>query len=351
MNRTPPLILVAMLSLYMHPAWALEPVNTTNVKLVNPALIKRDALEVDEVDFSPAQKLKIQNVMQDLDVQVKNAFKGNEALQAEMNGELKKIDALQDDAARRNAIKAYQAKYGKRYQAILAKSNINLGSFASRLNADLPDMQFNVTNSLSIKGLSKTMQAQSSSNAQAQSNSNPQAQSTAEVREITLGLNDFEDNIDNDGCPSSAQKGERNKLVANTLYDNNKSCDVLIERSARVAVPKRTKVTITINADLKTEVTSYGSYNYALAKIPVASGPIVEAKSVLTTPLGWPDDATDEVFNKQVIKTYTNNSNNEEIILRKVAKLRVKRSLGFLGVGLAYSAMENLSVKVKFEPL
>jgi hypothetical protein len=336
------LILALLASLGTQSTWALEPVNTTNVKIVNPALIKRDALELDEEDFSPAQKLKIQNVMQDMGTQVKNAFKGEEALQAEMSGELKKISALKDNAARSSAIKAYQAKYGKRYQAILAKGNINLNTFASRLNADLPDMQFNVTNSLSIKGLSKTMQAQSPPNAQAQSSSG--------VREIALGMNDFLDNVDNKGCDSTFQYRDVNALGASTLISD--SCEVLIERSARVAVPKRTKMTMTITADLKTYVFARSNmYGYALAKIPVASGPKIEAKSSLSVPWNWVDDASDEAFNQQKIKTYTNNSNSEEIIERKVAKLKAKKSFGIDGHGYSDSSLRKMSVIVKFEPI
>lgn len=343
MNRKHPLILAALLSMPIHSVWALEPVKTTNVKLVNPALIKRDVLEVDEVDFSPAQKLKIQNVMQDLDAQVKNAFKGDEALQAEMSGELKKISAIKDDTVRSSAIKAYQAKYGKRYQAILTKGNVNLSTFASRLNADLPDMQFDVTNNLSIKGEAKTMQTQSTSNAQAQSN--------AGVKEVELAMSDYVPSITNEGCTPRSTANNVNAFWA--VADNSDdSCDVLIEKSGRIVVPKRTKVTITIKADLYTKIHAESNmYGYALAKIPVASGPKVEAKSVLTVPFNWSDEANSDAPNKLVIKSYTNNSNSEEIIERKLLKLKAKKSLGFGGSGSSIAHTGNFSVKVKFEPL
>lgn len=339
------LILALLASLGTQSTWALEPVNTTNVKIVNPALIKRDALELDEEDFGPAQKLKIQNVMKDLDAQVKNAFKGEDALQAEMSAELKKITSIKNDAERINFIKAYQAKYDKRYQSILAKSNINLESFASRLNVDIPDLQFNVSNNSSIYGVTKTMLAQRKPL--------PDFKPNTDVNEVKLGMNDFVDEVDENCDPvygATEYPRKVNNLHASTMYDQ---CDVLIKRSARVVVPKRTKVTITITSDLETSVWSGGNtYGYALAKIPVADGlPKIEAKSVLLTAPFTGDFKQFIGPNKLVIKTYTNNSNNEVIIERKVAKLRAITNLGFNTVGTSDAIFNNLSVKVKFEPL
>ena len=338
--RTLTLVTLFTTGLFCQTSPALEAVNTNLVKQINPALIKRDALEnADGIELSPAQKLKIQTVMQDLDTQVKSAFKGDEALQAEMTVELKKISAIKDDAALSSAIRAYQAKYGKRYQSILAKGNINLNNFASRLNADVPEMQFNVTNNLSIKGVAKTLQTQP--------NTNAQAQSSTSTRDVTLGMSDFVDTVENQGCGYQESPTETDNLH----YIAGDDCEILVERSARIVVPPKTKITMTINANLEAHIWAMNNMSgYALTKIPVSSGPKVEAKSTLTVPFMWADSSHSQVSNKTVTKTYTNNSEREEVIERKVAKLRAVTSYGFMGMGSSEVIMSNLSVKVKFEP-
>jgi hypothetical protein len=148
MKLNPHLTIALLTALISQASWALEPVNTT--------LIKPEGLEL---KIKPEQLARIKSISADLDVQIKNAFKGEEALQNEMQAELDKIVKMTDETAKMAAVTAYQNKYKSRYQAVLAKGKINLADVATRLNREVPEMEFTLNPNLTIKGNLKKISA------------------------------------------------------------------------------------------------------------------------------------------------------------------------------------------------
>lgn len=148
MKLTPHLIIVLLTALFSQASLALEGVNT---KIVKP--------EGMELNIKPEQMARIKAISADLDVQIKNAFKGEEALQKEMQAELDKINKITDLNTKRTTITAYQNKYQSRYQAVLAKGKINLADVATKLNSAVPEMEFMLSPNMTFQGKLKKISA------------------------------------------------------------------------------------------------------------------------------------------------------------------------------------------------
>lgn len=143
------LLMAAILSISTPAALALD---SANAAIIKPAGL--------ELKIKPEQLARIKTIGADLDLQIKNAFKGEEVLQNEMQAELEKIVKITDETAKLAAITAYQNKYKSRYQAVLAKGKINLADVAAQFNASVPEVEFVLTPNMTIKGILKKVTAE-----------------------------------------------------------------------------------------------------------------------------------------------------------------------------------------------
>lgn len=109
------------------------------------------------------QEAQIAAVLKANNDQVIAAFKGEDALRANLERELKGIQAQRDPRAKKAAILAFQAKYASAYRAVLAKGKINLAALASQLNSIYPAFAFQVRDGTYLAGVSLNSDAGASS--------------------------------------------------------------------------------------------------------------------------------------------------------------------------------------------
>lgn len=113
--------------------------------------------------IQPAQLSQLKLIAQRQDQRLLQAFRGKEALKSSMEADLRAIQQEPDEDKRDTLIKAYQARNKTAYQAALRESNIDLNRIAREMADASPDMDFRVTENLSIVAAPK-MQASTRKN-------------------------------------------------------------------------------------------------------------------------------------------------------------------------------------------
>lgn len=367
MKLKPHFTIAFLTALISQASWALEPA-------VKPIIIKPEGLEL---KIKPDQMTRIRAISADLDVQVKNAFKGEEALQNEMQAALEKIVKMTDETAKRAAVTTYQNKYKSRYQAILTKNKINLADFAGRLNGAAPEMEFTVTPNMLIKAKPRAItppnpnqifeisqdalqsvavlkQKISKAN-EAQTQTAPaQSQPANTTRTITLNLDDYNDDPQAE-CRFVAGGGNTYenktiKLTGATAVAGG--CTSSNDRKIRYVLPKRTKSTVTVTANLYcyefTAAAGGIAEATASAYIFFGSGSCRVHNYAWGYWAGYEEDRANNVSNTFYLNNTTNQDQTiEELITHNQLDLH---SAGASGAN-AESKISNLTVTVKFEPL
>lgn len=141
---------------------ALSPLNAVAQPALNRAELNTTAL----AKIQPTQLSQLKLIAQRQDQRLLQAFRGKEALKASMEAELRAIQQEPDEDKREGLIKAYQAKNKTAYQTALRESNVDLNAMAREMAVAAPDMDFRVTDNLSIVAAPK-MQAASRKSAPA----------------------------------------------------------------------------------------------------------------------------------------------------------------------------------------
>lgn len=159
--RKSPLTSTVCAALVLMPL-ALSPLTAVAQPALNRAELNTTAL----AKIQPAQLSQLKLIAQRQDQRLLQAFRGKEALKASMEAELRAIQQEPDEDKREGLIKAYQAKNKTAYQAALRESNVDLNAMAREMAVAAPDMDFRVTDNLSIVAAPK-MQAASRKSAPA----------------------------------------------------------------------------------------------------------------------------------------------------------------------------------------
>jgi hypothetical protein len=368
MKLKPHFTAALLTALISQASWALEPV-------VKPIIIKPESLEL---KIKPDQEARIKSITEDMNVQIKSAFKGEEPLQNEMQTELEKIVAMTDETAKRAAVTIYQNKYKSRYQAILTKNKINLADFAGRLNGAAPEMEFTVTPNMLIKAKPRAIKnvnpnqifeisedalqsvavlkqnIKKANEAQTQT-AQAQSQPANTTRTITLNMDNYADDPSR-GC--GLVGGVANTLSNKTIKLTGKvavlgGCDTTNNRTIRFTLPKRTKATVTVTGDLY----CYGfsaavglSISQAIAKAGiVGDNQYCSVRSnALAFMAGYDEDPTNNISHTIYINNTTNQDKTiEQLISENYIHLF---SMG-AGGATAESKISNFTVSVKLEPM
>ena len=122
------------------------------VPRVNAAPVSSLALSKDQIE-------KIRDLGVELDSKMKPELARNEKLTKAMQANLVEIVGLKTAAEKRGAVRAYQEKYRKDYQGMLAKAGVDLQQIAARLRNIVPNTAFLVTPNLTIEGRSRILAA------------------------------------------------------------------------------------------------------------------------------------------------------------------------------------------------
>lgn len=167
--------------------------------------------------FDPAKLNQLNAINQRYDQRILGAFKGKEALKSTMEAELNAIKLEQDAEKRSVMIKAYQAKHGAAYKAMLRDNQINMADMAREMTAAVPDMTFRVVDGLKVVGVSKTEESDQaiSTSSRPQENLPP---STPALRVKNLTTEDYviEKTLQ---CPNDAG----NEIAVSGGYMTNKA--------------------------------------------------------------------------------------------------------------------------------
>lgn len=118
----------------------------------NVALAQEKELSTDMTD---QQKAKLTAIIYELDNKIKPVLAQNQALQSQMQKDIKSLSALKDDKALAAAITNYQAKYNKAYGDILKKAGIDMAAYVKQLSAAFPGLVFSITGGYGIKAEAK----------------------------------------------------------------------------------------------------------------------------------------------------------------------------------------------------
>jgi len=297
-----------------------------------------------EPDITPDQQAKLKTIMDDLDLQVKQAFKGEEKLQLEMDAELKKISLIKDVAGKKAAIDAYQNKYLSRYDSILKKGKVNLNDTVSSLNTIFPDRQFSLTNKLAIIGKTKTSGKATTSSLP------PLAEGPTT---FTLKQSDFTSTKEI-GCALIAGGGVsfgNQSITTNAFSTVAGGCKNLGLQTANIDVPRNTRATFEVAGDFNSTAFAIG--------VGVASDASAYTNSFIglfntntgswasaIAPLFW------SAYNEQsVINARDSFSVSGPAIHEIWNDTSAMATAATLGTANAEAKVRNLRFKVKFEPL
>jgi hypothetical protein len=296
-------------------------------------------------DITPAQEAKLKTIMDDLDLQVKQAFKGEEKFQLELDAELKKISVIKDDAGKKAAIDAYQNKYLSRYDSILKKGNVNLNNTVNSLNTIFPDRQFSLTNKLAIIGKAKT-----SSKATASSSPTLAEGPTT----FTLKSSDFTSTKDI-GCGLIAGGGvsfSNQSITTNAFSTVAGKCFNYGKQSALIDVPRNTRATFEVAGDFNTTAFAIGvgvaSYASAHSATFIGLRNNYNANSFANAlaPILW------SAYSEESVGNARDSFSVSGPVRHEIAPYTSAGSTAAtLGTANAEAKVRNLRVTVKFEPL
>lgn len=295
-----------------------------------------------EPDITPAQEVKLKTIMDDLDLQVKQAFKGEEKLQLEMDAELKKISIIKDVAGKKAAIDAYQNKYLSRYDSILKKGKVNLNDTVSSLNTIFPDRQFSLTNKLAIIGKTITSGKASTSSLP------PLAEGPTTFR---LKESDFTRTKDI-GCALIGGGGVffgNQSITTNAIATVAGTCIHFGQQTAMIDVPPNTRATFEVAGDFNTTAfaISVGVASHASARSISVRGRNTIASSYASAiaPLLW------SAYNEHVTNARDSFLVSGPAIHEIVNYTSASATAATLGTANAEAKVRNFRVMVKFEPL
>jgi len=298
-----------------------------------------------EPEITPTQEVKLKIIMNDLDLQVKQAFKGEEKLQLEMDAELKKISGIKDEGAKKAAIDAYQNKYLSRYDSILKKGKVNLNNTVSSLNAIFPERQFSLTNQLAIIGKIKTSSKATASSLPALAEG---------PTTFTLKPSDFTSTKDID-CVLAAGGGVsfgNQSITTNALSGVVGSCTNVGKQIAFIDVPQNTRATFEVAGDFNATAFAIGlgaasmSIANSSASIGLRSNLTARARAFAAAPILWSVYIDDPVINARDSFSVSGPVRHEISLFTRALATAVT-----LGTANAEAKVRNYTVKVKFEPI
>jgi len=110
-------------------------------------------------EMTDQQKAKLVAIIYELDNKIKPVLTQNQALQTQMQKDIKTLAGIKDDKALALAISTYQAKHNKDYGEILKKAGIDMNVYVKQLSATFPNYIFTITGGYGIKADAKPMAA------------------------------------------------------------------------------------------------------------------------------------------------------------------------------------------------
>jgi len=293
-----------------------------------------------EPEITPTQEVKLKIIMNDLDLQVKQAFKGEEKLQLEMDAELKKISGIKDVAGKKAAIDAYQNKYLSRYDSILKKGKVNLNNTVSSLNAIFPERQFSLTNKLAIIGKTKTSSKATASSLPALAEG---------PTTFTLKPSDFTSTKDI-GCALIAGGGVsfgNQSITTNAFSAVAGGCGNYGKQIAMIDVPRDTRATFEVAGDFYATAFAIG-VGFASSATAHSGGNLFDgARASVLAPILWSAYEDPSVINARYSFSVSGPVREEINFVTNALAVAVIS----LGTANAEAKVRNLRVKVKFEPL